>query len=300
MKGHIGGHFDRPTIADCRAESPGTEQLDSLLIQVRTVGMVDAYGADSAISTDRTVKHHIYLLTPAPRFWLRHHLPEGSAIGSTNLPHCGIWRRREKVRIERTFDLLLRLLKLHAQVGLLVGDVGWEVGVAIGKEIGIGNGLVVSVGPQHNPYLHIDADFIGVAFLPNDGVELNAMRRATVHLTVLDRTDNVRLIEPRSVGPIETGHATDFEGSLRPVPNVGNQASIDYDKKVEVSELIFITIGTRAMHDAGKPTALRPRRRERLEGNDLLVTGELMRCADGIGMLQQSHRLLANPNILRL
>jgi len=107
MKGHIGGHFDRRTIADCRAESPGTEQLDSFLIQVRTVGTIDAYGADSTISTDRTVEHHIYLLAPAPWFWLRHHLPEGSAKGSTNIPHNGIWRRGEKVRIERTFDLLL-------------------------------------------------------------------------------------------------------------------------------------------------------------------------------------------------
>lgn len=42
MKGHIGGHFDRRTIADCRAESPATEQLDSFLIQVRTVGTIDA------------------------------------------------------------------------------------------------------------------------------------------------------------------------------------------------------------------------------------------------------------------
>jgi hypothetical protein len=53
------------------------------------------------------------------------------------------------------------------------------------------------------------------------------------------------------------------------------------------------------MHDAGKPTALRPGGSKRLESDDLLVTGELMRSAYGVGTFQQSDRFLANSNLLR-
>jgi hypothetical protein len=141
-----------------------------------------------------------------------------------------------------------------------------------------------SVGTCQLHKLRIDADFIGIAFLPDDRVELNATRSPAIYLTVLNRADNVGLIEARGVGLIEAGHATDFEGSLRPIPNVGDQAAIDHDKKVEVSELILVTIGTRTMHDAGKPTALRPGGSKRLESDDLLVTGELMRSALGGGV----------------
>src|SRR5580693_6272859 len=107
MKGHIGGHFDRRTIADCRAESPGTEQLDSFLIQVRTVGTIDAYGA------------------------VRHHLPEGSAKGSTNIPHSGIGGGVRKSGSKGPSISFFCLLELHAQVGLLISGLGWQVRVAI-------------------------------------------------------------------------------------------------------------------------------------------------------------------------
>jgi hypothetical protein len=53
------------------------------------------------------------------------------------------------------------------------------------------------------------------------------------------------------------------------------------------------------MHDAGKPTALRPGGSKRLESDDLLVTGELMRSAYGVGTFQESDRFLANSNVLR-